>query len=210
MMTATNDVCDDHRHPRWDVLPTNIIVGSSHEKHLALALLKGTITPSAQELQQIIPFVQNEILKQAIELQIMDTRETRCFFGKPEDFSLDLAALRSRFKEFCGAPPVEDAYRFPNREIVQGVQKFNRAYREYLAAKKDVNLLEREEVKDALKETDSLNEIWDLVRDARCESYYTHVRRRALKRLLESIGPEAFYSSALPPGVPLWRFKSID
>ena len=66
------------------------------------------------------------------------------------------------------------------------------------------------EVRAILQETDQLYQIWDTVRDARCEYYYVTVRRQALKRLREALGDEAYFSGRLPPHVPLWRFQQID
>jgi hypothetical protein len=62
----------------------------------------------------------------------------------------------------------------------------------------------------ALKETDSLYQVWDSVRDARCEYYYITVRRQALKRLQQMIGPDAYNAANLPPHVPLWRFQEVN
>ena len=59
-----------------------------------------------------------------------------------------------------------------------------------------------------LCETDRLFRAWDAVRDARCEFYYTTVRRHALKNLREMIGDDAFAAGELPPYVPEWRFQS--
>ena len=66
------------------------------------------------------------------------------------------------------------------------------------------------ELRTALQETDHLYYIWDTVRDARCEYYYVTVRRQALKRLRDLLGEEAYYTTKLPPFVPLWRFQSIN
>ena len=44
--------------------------------------------------------------------------------------------------------------------------------------------------------------VWDYVRDARCEFYYVHIRRQALKKLLLVVGEEAFSRGELPFAVP--------
>ena len=61
-----------------------------------------------------------------------------------------------------------------------------------------------------LLEADRLYQIWDLVRDNRCDYYYVTVRRQALKKLKEMIGDQAYYSGQLPPHVPVWQFARID
>src|SRR5438093_1541624 len=72
-----------------------------------------------------------------------------------------------------------------------------------------LELLNWWELRVALQETDHLYQVWDAVRDARCDYYYVTVRRLALKRLRDLVGEEAYYSSNLPPCVPLWRFEQI-
>jgi hypothetical protein len=65
-------------------------------------------------------------------------------------------------------------------------------------------------VQSVLLETDRLYQVWDAVRDARCDYYYVNVRRQALERLRELVGDEAYYSGDLPPCVPLWHFRPAD
>src|SRR5439155_11277213 len=108
-------------------------------------------------------------------------------------FSADLNMLRRRYKELADAPRLADSYRFPERAAVNELVRFNRAYRK--------NLDQRH-----LLETDRLYQVWDAVRDARCEFYYVTVRRHALKKLKDQIGDEAWDTATLPPGVPTWRF----
>ena len=52
--------------------------------------------------------------------------------------------------------------------------------------------------------------MWDTVCDARSEFYFVPTRRQALKKLRDTVGPQAYYSAALPPHVPVWRFTPID
>jgi hypothetical protein len=61
-----------------------------------------------------------------------------------------------------------------------------------------------------MQEADRLYQVWDTVRDARCDYYYVTVRRQALKRLRDMLGSDAYYSGVLPPHVPLWRFQRVD
>ena len=64
-------------------------------------------------------------------------------------------------------------------------------------------------IREAVRETDRLYAVWDAVRDSRCEFYYVTVRRQALKKLQEMVGPEAYAAGDLPPYVPEWRFAEI-
>jgi hypothetical protein len=87
---------------------------------------------------------------------------------------------------------------------------FNRVYRHHLSARVHLEPAFGEDLHAVIKETDQLYQVWDYIRDSRCEYYYITVRRHALKKVLESIGTEAFYNGVYPPSVPTWRFAAID
>lgn len=146
----------------------------------------------------------------AVQLEILDPREVGYVLSRPEDFTFDLKLLRRRYHELRHAPPLADGVRFPDRAAVNDMLTFNRAYRQNLENRLAVDLVRAEELQAAVRESDKLYQVWDLVRDARCDYYYVTVRRQALSRLREMIGREAYYGSVLPPYVPLWRFQTID
>jgi hypothetical protein len=129
---------------------------------------------------------------------------------RAEDFASDLKLLRRRFHELQGAPLVNDGLRFPERSTISDMLAFNRSYKQNLDNRLAVEAVRWWELQEAVQETDRLYQVWDLVRDARCDYYYVTVRRQALKRLRDMIGQEAYYSGNLPPYVPLWRFQTID
>ena len=145
----------------------------------------------------------------AVEWELLDPREVRYVLARPEDFLSDLNLLRRRYAELSDAPPVGDCFRFPDRTTVNELLAFNRAYRQYIDVRQPGEPARWWELRTALQETDYLYQVWDTVRDARCEYYYVTVRRQALKRLREMLGEEAFYSGQLPPYVPMWRFPDI-
>lgn len=146
----------------------------------------------------------------AVRWEILDPREVKYVLMRPEHFASDLDMLRRRYHELAGAPFVCDSLRFPDRAAVTDMLSFNRAYRQHLDVRQPLELPNWSEMRDVLQETDRLYQIWDTVRDARCEYYYITVRRQALKKLEEMVGPEAYLSGRLPPHVPLWRFQQID
>jgi len=146
----------------------------------------------------------------ALEWELLDAREVRYVLARAEDFPADLKLLRRRFQDLADAPPLDDCLRFPDRTLVNDLLSFNRAYRQHLDSRQGLDSSSRWELHEALQETDRLYQIWDTVRDARCEYYYVTVRRQALKQLREAVGPEAYYGGTLPPNVPVWRFTRID
>jgi hypothetical protein len=153
------------------------------------------------------PIVRAALFAQAVEWEILDPREDRLL--RLEDFPADLAALRRRYQELKNAPPLADAQRFPDRNRVADLLRFNRAYRRGLDARQVVDRDRADFLKEAVREADELYRVWDLVREASCDIYYIPVRRAALKRLREALGEAAYHAGDLPPHVPLWRFIEL-
>jgi hypothetical protein len=166
----------------------------------------GEPAPNAQAFATLAPVLQGL----AVQWEILDAREVRYILARPEDFASDLNLLRRRFHDLAEAPALRDGLRFPDREVVNDLLSFNRAYRQHLSIRQPVELVRWWELRTALQETDQLYQVWDTVRDARCEYYYVTVRRQALKRLRKLLGDEAYYFGRLPPHVPLWRFQEIN
>ena len=156
------------------------------------------------------PELQAALVATAIEWEILDPRETRYVFARLEDFEDNLNLIRRRYRDLVDAPKVADANRFPDHRTVNDLLGFNRAYRRHLDAHQPMDLDRGEQLREAIRETDSLYQVWDAVRDARCEYYYVTVRRQALKRLRQLLGDDAYYFGRLPPHVPLWRFQQIN
>lgn len=171
---------------------------------LALALLTGAPGDSAEGLGSRSASTLQAV---AVQLEILDPREVRYILTRPEDFGSDLNMLRRRWADLTNAPALIDNLRFPDRETVNEMLSFNRAYRQYIDARQAVELAHWWEHQQTLQETEDLYQIWDTVRDARCEYYYVTVRRQALKRLRDLLGEEAYYSGQLPPYVPVWWFR---
>jgi hypothetical protein len=156
------------------------------------------------------PAIQEAIQSTAVEWEILDPREVRYVMARIEDWENDIALLRRRYQELKDAPKLCDAQRFPDRNTVAELLAFNRAYRRYLDSRQPLEQDRGHSLRTALKETDYLYQVWDSVRDARCEYYYITVRRQALKRLRQMVGPEAYNTADLPPHVPLWRFQEMN
>jgi hypothetical protein len=181
-----------------------------HEILLASALLvQPPDTPEASPPPELFHVVRLPMQLLAVEWEILDPREVRYVLSKPEDFSSDLNLLRRRYADLSDAPPAQDCCRFPERTAINEFLAFNRAYRQQLDMRQPGEPARWWDLRTALQEADHLYQIWDTVRDARCEYYYVTVRRQALKRLRELLGEEAYYSGRLPPYVPLWRFTEI-
>lgn len=154
--------------------------------------------------------LQHPLQQVALQFEILDPREIRYILARSEDFVTDLQLLRRRYHELANAPPVIDSFRFPERDVVNDMLAFNRAYRQHIDVRQPVELVHWWELRTALQETEHLYQVWDQVRDARCDYYYVAVRRQALKKLRDLIGEEAYYTADLPPSVPSWRFRNAD
>jgi hypothetical protein len=177
----------------------------------ALVLL--TAAPSAADagdIPRIPAALRVRVQELAVEWEILDARELRYILARPEDFASDLNLLRRRHRELLSAPPLSDCLRFPERATVNDLLSYNRAYRQHIDLRQPIELVRWWELRVAMQETERLYQIWDSVRDARCDYYYVVVRRQALKRLREQVGEEVYYSGNLPPSVPIWRFSMLD
>lgn len=146
----------------------------------------------------------------AVDRELLDPREVRYVLTRREDFASDLKMLQRRHQQLGDAPLLHDSDRFPPRSVVSDMLAFNRAYRQHLENRQSVDLARWWDLREAIQETDRLYQVWDTVRDARCEYYYVTVRRQALKRLRDALGPQRFYAGNLPPNVPVWRFTPVD
>src|SRR5579862_5780084 len=178
---------------------------------LAVALLATPVDAvdvpdSAQELATLRPTLQAV----AIEWEILDPREVRYVLTRDEDFVSDMRLLRRRYTDLQDAPPVHDCVRFPDRNVVNDMLTFNRAYRQHLESKLSLETTFWWDMRETLQEADRLYQLWDLVRDSRCDYYYVTVRRQALKKVKEIVGDAAYYNGTMPPHVPLWRFARVD
>jgi len=151
------------------------------------------------------PTFQTAIHKLAIEWELLDPRETRYVMGRFEDYSTDLNLLRRRYQDLAGAPRLYDSFRLPDRRIAAEMLTFNRSFRQMLDNRQFVDTDRSMEYRSALRETDQLFQVWDGIRDARCEFYYVFVRRLAMKRIRDAIGPEAWANGGIPPAIPQWR-----
>jgi hypothetical protein len=177
---------------------------------LAAALLTAPAESDAAFRPETFSTVGPAIQKLALKWEILDPREVRYVLTRPEDFAADLRLLQRRYHDLANAPPLHDCLRFPDRATVSEMLAFNRAYRQNMDTRQAVELVHWWQFREAVQEADRLYQIWDTVRDARCEYYYVTVRRHALKKLRETLGDESYYAGKLPPHVPVWRFQRID
>lgn len=175
---------------------------------LALAFVLITAPPGPAEADPAADRwtdVQAAVQKLATDLELLDKNEYRFLIARSDEFGKDLNILRKRYQDLKDAPPLADADRFPDRSAVNDLIRFNRSYRKSLEQRQQFESDKAEEIAAAIKETDRLYRIWDLVRDAKCDYYYTTVRRSALKQLKEQLGDD-YATATLPPNVPTWRF----
>jgi hypothetical protein len=183
----------------------------THEFLLAAALLlQSPETPEAAPVPEVAESIRFAMQMLALEWEILDSRELRYVLVRPEDFTSDLNLLRRRHSDLADAPSSYDCFRFPERQAINEFLTFNRAYRQHLDMRQPCEPSRWWELRTAVQETDHLYQVWDTVRDARCEYYYVTVRRQALKRLREMVGDDAYYNGQLPPYVPLWRFQDAN
>ena len=173
-----------------------------------LVAFPGTPCPAIE--REDFPRIQAAIHKLAVDWELMDVRETNFVVARLEDLSEDIDLLRKRYHDFKDAPRVNDGNRFPNRSAVNEMINSNRAVRKHIEVRQHIDTDRGAAYRAALRETDRLYQVWDAVRDARCDFYYVTVRRQALKKVRQMIGNEAYYAGRLPPCIPTWRFQEME
>src|SRR5262249_47439045 len=156
---------------------------------LAVALLGGS--PDAEvppEAAAEFAAVRPTLKTLAVSWEILDPRETRYILKQAESYPSDLKLLRKRCRELADAPPLHDSMRFPCGALTTALLAFTRAYRQPPDSRQALDPTRAYELNEALREADRLYQVWDTVRDARCEFYYVTVRRQALKKLRDTVG----------------------
>lgn len=147
----------------------------------------------------------------SVEMELVDRRECRYVANRMSDHDSCLKTIRDRYVKLVDAPPVADCERLPSRECLSKCLELNRELRKTFEAKSSLfGGAIKESYEQAVKETDRLFTVYDLMRDARSEQYFIYARRLAMKDLRDLwLGPEAYYSCQYPPCVPLWRLEEI-
>lgn len=141
-------------------------------------------------------------------MELFDPRERLYVFRWHFDLVPDVKLVRQRYEWLADAPPACDALRFPERSVIQDCLQANRQQR---AAWIDRQEWTREDwLQPAIDCCDWCYRVYDYARDARCDFYYVHVRRAALKSLREAIGPELYYAGCLPPYLPAHYLLRVD
>jgi hypothetical protein len=166
------------------------------ETLLALAILTGDSPVDAVTIHVLRP----QILALGLDAEIVDPREKGFLLGM--DPVGDLETIRGRYVQFATAPLLHEARRFPDRTFVCEALALNRAYRLRLTERLGVDLIHADQIHATIQETDRRYEVWDAVRDARCDYYYVTIRRQSLSLLRDLIGDESFYLGRLPSVVP--------
>jgi hypothetical protein len=183
---------------------------SPSDLFLASVLLAAPVgTPEQVPHADQWPVMRAALHQAAIDLEILDPRETRYVLAKVEDFQEDLDFLRKRRADLADAPRLAECERLPDRRAVSEYIRFNRAYRKHLDTRLVWEADRADLIGEAIRETDRLYQTWDAIRDARCDFQYVTVRRLALKRLRDRIGESAYESGEMPPYVPEWRFIRV-
>lgn len=108
-------------------------------------------------------------------------------------------------------PPLADLDMFPPQSMCKQHMNFNRHHQSWLTSHRDVvaglspHLLSLHDT--WMIENDFCWTCWNLLDDAWVEGFDEVKRRQALANLKHVLGPEAYYSGAMPPAVPVWRFQ---
>lgn len=143
-------------------------------------------------------YVRGELGIVCMAQEIMDTREIKYIFKGRDEFSVDVLMMRKRHAELYDAPMLWESQRFvATRDMANELLMVNRQYKLQLVER--MNLYPGDTmISQAIEETEFLYRVWDAFRDARCEYYYVHVRRAALKKLREMLSEDMWRRGSLP------------
>jgi hypothetical protein len=123
------------------------------------------------------------------------------------DFRSELRWVRLRWRESLTYPALADCERLPPHETIRQFLAINATYRQYAEIRRCLRRHEWDALTEAIQETDRLCYVWQTAREAMAEDQNWVCRRRALLRLRQLIGNDAYFNGDLPPCVPLWRFE---
>jgi hypothetical protein len=156
-----------------------------------------------------------QILKKAVELQILDPKETKYSFLKDEEYDRDILYLRERWMKLKDAPRIEDFTGFPTRDQINESLNFNKKFMEYLVSQQGI--MPEFVLRYVMQETKECADVWTALSDAKCGFYYVPVKRAAMlkyKKFTQNIkdenGGDYWTSRRLPPSFPYWRFRECD
>lgn len=131
-------------------------------------------------------YLRKAIQEVAIEMEILDIRETSYIMNKHTDFHGDLGLIQRRHQKLKDEPKIIEAQlRLPPREFINDQIIFNRNFKKELKSKMELELDRKERYENILVLNDICYKRWDAMRDAQCEFYYITVRREALKKFKE-------------------------
>ncbi len=140
------------------------------------------------------------VLALAAAAEVLDSREKGFVMG--QDLLGDLTILQGRYAEFSRAPLLQEAEMFPDRKLINEMLALNRHCRNQLMERRKIDLVHSEEIILLIQQLDSRYQVWDAIRDSRCDYYYVTVRRQSLALLKDLIGAESFYMGRMPSVLP--------
>jgi hypothetical protein len=149
----------------------------------------------------------------AIGMQIMDEREKGYFFTSNVTFTSDMNIIRRRHNDLKDVPMIESMGRFPSREMIYPLVKFNRDFNCKMTERMRWESDRADFYRLVLEENRQLFEIWDSLMDANSPHMMVNYRRYYLKvfkcKLEKMQGEGAFLTGELPDYVPSWRFAKL-
>jgi hypothetical protein len=126
------------------------------------------------------------------------------------DFRSELRYVRHYARALQSAPPLADCDWLPPAWLAAEYCRYNEQYQCYLQTQQVLCNHRADHFADVLRETRQLHGVWDATRRATSTNQAWAYRRRSLGQLREALGDEDYYSSRMPPAVPVWRFREID
>jgi len=105
-------------------------------------------------------------------------------------------------------PPVSDCNRLPAQDVIEHGRICGIYYRQYLISRRAVRLQDGDRYDDYLREANRLYKVWEIIDEATVPHLPWQMKRKALAKLKDLVGEEAYFRGHWPPPVPLWNFET--
>lgn len=142
----------------------------------------------------------------ALEEELTDSRENNYLFIKDEELTSDIRIIAGRFEQLKDSPLLAEVNKLPTLEECKNNLNFNRQYQKELDKHYRWNTVKRDILAEYISCNKKYAEFWQSAVDARSEFFYTLPRRRALLKIVETIGRENFNKGIFLKPVPYEQF----
>ena len=143
------------------------------------------------------------------DLDLLDQSEEGWYFRDQHDVYWSLQAMRRRREELKDCPPLIDARRFPEAELLLECLQHNKAIQEEIKKWMEIDSAQRDSLGEYLRELETHHELYWHMWQAKC-GWSAEWKRKYLQKLRDELIPDCYYGGPLPAHVPVRFLQVID